>query len=132
MMGLARKLHDAILGSKKQKARQPVDGVLLDDDGEAMTMEGHVMHVDANGCLIMGDLDHLLGASEEEVAALPTWTLESLASLDEQTACSICQSDFQLGEELTCLPCCHHYHAACLGPWLKVSRKCPLCERSIS
>uniref|UniRef100_A0A7S4RYN1 RING-type domain-containing protein n=1 Tax=Alexandrium monilatum TaxID=311494 RepID=A0A7S4RYN1_9DINO len=132
MMGLARRLHAALLGKEEpQQAGQPVDGILLDDHGESITLDGHVMHVDANGCLIMGEVDHLFGASEEAVAALPTQTLESTSALGEQTLCTICQSDFRAGETVMTLPCGHHYHGDCLKPWLGVSKNCPLCEAPI-
>mmetsp|Transcript_4279 Transcript_4279/g.4815 ORF Transcript_4279/g.4815 Transcript_4279/m.4815 type:complete len:124 (+) Transcript_4279:2-373(+) len=106
----------------------PVDGILLADDGESLMLDGHIMHVDANGCLDMGEVDHLFGASPAVVAALPRHTLDSTASLGERTVCTICQSEFQCGETLVTLPCLHHYHEGCILPWLKVSKKCPLCE----
>eukprot|EP00413_Alexandrium_margalefii_P005369 CAMPEP_0204523176 /NCGR_PEP_ID=MMETSP0661-20131031/6709_1 /ASSEMBLY_ACC=CAM_ASM_000606 /TAXON_ID=109239 /ORGANISM="Alexandrium margalefi, Strain AMGDE01CS-322" /LENGTH=224 /DNA_ID=CAMNT_0051528875 /DNA_START=109 /DNA_END=778 /DNA_ORIENTATION=- len=98
-MKLAQWLHAGLTGKREaqQQTSRPVDGILLDDDGDAITLDGHVMHVDADGCLLMGDLDHLLGASTEVVAALPRHTLESTDSLEEGALCTICQSGYQSG-----------------------------------
>mmetsp|Transcript_82481 Transcript_82481/g.256155 ORF Transcript_82481/g.256155 Transcript_82481/m.256155 type:complete len:135 (-) Transcript_82481:445-849(-) len=134
MMKLAQWLHAGLTGKREaqQQTSRPVDGILLDDDGDAITLDGHVMHVDADGCLLMGDLDHLLGASTEVVAALPRHTLESTDSLEEGALCTICQSGYQSGDTLTTLICGHRYHDECLRPWLGVSNKCPLCELPVS
>lgn len=45
--------------------------------------------------------------------------------------CAVCFEDFQAGEELRILPCLHRYHQACVDPWLRQNRTCPICKHSI-
>jgi hypothetical protein len=37
----------------------------------------------------------------------------------QQERCTICISDFEVGEELKQLPCRHIYHLECVDSWLK-------------
>jgi len=45
--------------------------------------------------------------------------------------CSVCQSDYKLGDKLVKLPCNHDYHKDCVVQWLKQHDSCPICRRSI-
>lgn len=52
---------------------------------------------------------------------------------DTQTSCMICLSEFQEGELVTMLPCCHHFHGKpCLTAWLLGHRTCPLCKLDVA
>ncbi|RYG53612.1 hypothetical protein EON66_08275 [archaeon] len=42
--------------------------------------------------------------------------------------CAICLTDFQAGELVRPLPCCHFFHAACIDQWLAERAVCPLCK----
>ncbi|KAK9719958.1 hypothetical protein K7432_004477 [Basidiobolus ranarum] len=57
-------------------------------------------------------------------------------SEDEETAqsvCPICLDDFNDGDEVRELPCCHYYHVECIDPWLTTkSGTCPMCKLPIS
>jgi len=73
------------------------------------------------------------GATEEQVAALPTRRYvprEGAAPAD--ATCSICLADFEAGDELRALPCSHAYHIGCIDQWLKTSRQCPCCRRELT
>mmetsp|Transcript_8569 Transcript_8569/g.16205 ORF Transcript_8569/g.16205 Transcript_8569/m.16205 type:complete len:138 (+) Transcript_8569:121-534(+) len=136
MLGLARSLHSALTGSKKSANKQagpgqPVDGVLLDGDGQVLHMDGHIMHVGTDGTLHMGDMDHLFGADPTLVASFPTETLESAAQLGDNAICAICQEKFVAMDVVKTLPCKHVFHADCVTQWLAVSRNCPLCEQAV-
>ncbi|KAJ3144043.1 hypothetical protein HK101_002866 [Irineochytrium annulatum] len=50
---------------------------------------------------------------------------------EEDNKCAICLSEFEGGEELTGLPCCHYLHKECLDPWLKVNKVCPICRTQV-
>uniref|UniRef100_A0A183SPH6 RING-type domain-containing protein n=1 Tax=Schistocephalus solidus TaxID=70667 RepID=A0A183SPH6_SCHSO len=39
--------------------------------------------------------------------------------------CVICMCDYELGDELRCLPCMHTFHRACIDDWLMRSLTCP-------
>lgn len=49
----------------------------------------------------------------------------------EASQCCICISDFQGGDVLRKLPCCHHFHSHCIERWLRRSRECPLCKADV-
>ena len=43
------------------------------------------------------------------------------------TRCTICDEDFQHGQDVRLLPCNHGYHPICIDPWLlNMSATCPL------
>jgi hypothetical protein len=74
-------------------------------------------------------------------AALPTFawahassgakssvTPESPGAPLPQPACAICTEDLEEGCRVTCMPCGHLFHAACLTPWLRQHNTCPMCR----
>ena len=46
--------------------------------------------------------------------------------------CVICLSDFEIGEKVSALPCCHTFHTKCLDDWIIRSLKCPVCKLGIT
>jgi len=42
--------------------------------------------------------------------------------------CSVCLSDFQVGQDLRLLLCGHYFHTECVDPWLLKRCDCPLCR----
>ncbi|POY73579.1 hypothetical protein BMF94_3112 [Rhodotorula taiwanensis] len=63
---------------------------------------------------------------------------------ESQTACSICLCEYELPpsrgspeaadwepELLRLLPCGHALHSPCLDEWLRVSGRCPLCQKPV-
>ena len=45
--------------------------------------------------------------------------------------CSICLEEFEIGNQITELPCHHPFHAHCLSLWIKENQNCPLCRVSV-
>jgi hypothetical protein len=47
--------------------------------------------------------------------------------------CAVCLSEFEGGEPVAQLPCSplHTFHQACVLPWLRKERRCPLCVADI-
>lgn len=42
-------------------------------------------------------------------------------------------SEFDVGENVQCLPACGHvYHPDCLAPWLADNKCCPICKTEIT
>lgn len=58
---------------------------------------------------------------------------ETRSSNDQvlENRCTVCCEDFQEGEELRILPCLHRYHRACVDPWLREHRACPICKHNV-
>ncbi|KAF9980931.1 hypothetical protein BGZ75_007808 [Mortierella antarctica] len=54
------------------------------------------------------------------------------ANANAQTACSICLTEYEVGEQVRTLPCFHQYHQGCIDPWLlHVVSLCPMCKRDL-
>ena len=55
----------------------------------------------------------------------------SLQHCHNNSTCSICIEDFELGEALRVIPCGHQYHTDCIMPWLTArAANCPMCKES--
>ena len=75
---------------------------------------------------------------QEEPATKPV-TRHTLKSLEVTTitkdptceCCSICQCDYQDGEQEMKLPCGHAFHPDCLTPWLDANDTCPMCRQPV-
>jgi hypothetical protein len=51
---------------------------------------------------------------------------------DVDKECTICQTQFKLGEKLSLLKECNHlFHYKCLKEWGKYNQVCPLCRKPI-
>lgn len=102
------------------------------------------------------------GASEEVIAALPTYKFKSKAPKEskdgsdsdsdvsveggfvgagtdkerpvsaDDAVCCICLARYRDGEPLRELSCTHHFHVECVDKWLKINSSCPLCKLDIS
>merc|ERR1711907_891949 len=64
--------------------------------------------------------------AKETIASLPRSFCES-DSIDED-GCSVCCQRYAKGEQLIELPCGHHFHSACILPWLEKQHTCPTCR----
>ena len=73
------------------------------------------------------------GASEGQLAAVRSYACTATAvapkGADATAQCPICLAAFETGDTLSCLPCGHEHHRACLVEWLHLSACCPMCKR---
>lgn len=47
--------------------------------------------------------------------------------------CTICQNEYEVGNQLMLLPCMHNFHAVCGSEWfLNHSKLCPICKHNIT
>ncbi len=46
--------------------------------------------------------------------------------------CIICLSEFEIGDQVSALPCCHVFHTDCIVSWLKKHCQCPVCKFDIT
>lgn len=71
-------------------------------------------------------------ASAEVVSALPVRNWDGNVNGFEQTQCSICLEEFEMGADVLTLPCDHDFHKKCVSEWLLQERgMCPLCKIEI-
>lgn len=54
--------------------------------------------------------------------------IDTPTTIERQTICVICQSEFESDEMVTKLSCHHMYHSECLEEWYKMKQVCPICQ----
>jgi len=73
-----------------------------------------------------------MSVSGKRLTPLRTFVLseESSADLEAnaegEVTCSICLSEFVVGEDITELRCNHLFHSGCISPWLDIHSLCPM------
>lgn len=76
-------------------------------------------------------------ASEEEIRNLPHIQLSSLKSSSSSSTtninmtCPVCTDDFENNDDITSLPCRHHFHRKCVVAWLSRHCSCPVCRKEM-
>jgi len=72
------------------------------------------------------------GATQTRINKLPKRVFDANShNGGEDLTCSICYSDYVVGEEIRLLPCDHSFHCQCVDEWLAINKTCPLCRRDI-
>ncbi|XP_065853729.1 E3 ubiquitin-protein ligase SIRP1-like [Euphorbia lathyris] len=61
-------------------------------------------------------------AEKEAVKALPT------VSVKDNSPCSVCLEELEIGSEAKEMPCKHTFHSSCILPWLELHSSCPVCR----
>ena len=51
---------------------------------------------------------------------------------NNNTKCIICLSEFEIGDQVSALPCAHVFHSECIASWLKKHCQCPVCKFDIT
>jgi hypothetical protein len=71
------------------------------------------------------------GLSNFDLDRMPTFVYTTKDEV-ENDECSICLTNFEMGEMLISLPCHqrHSFHANCIREWLVRQNVCPLCHKS--
>jgi RING-finger-containing ubiquitin ligase len=54
------------------------------------------------------------------------------ADNDDEHCCPICLVEYEVGDDIRCLPCKHEFHKSCVDPWLSNNASCPACRHSLS
>jgi len=54
-----------------------------------------------------------------------------ITSTESTQPCSICMSDFEMGERLRKIKCGHEFHVSCIDTWLKENITCPVCKKEL-
>ena len=72
------------------------------------------------------------GLTKWDIALLPSIVFTDSSDCSSKD-CSICLSDFDLGELVMPLPCDgkHSFHAECIRQWLERQNSCPLCQKMV-
>ncbi|URE29356.1 RING [Musa troglodytarum] len=75
--------------------------------------------------------DYDLGTSSDSIAKLQAVRYEHGGGDFRESSCMICFEGFEVGMEVTRMPCMHVFHGDCLTRWLERSRLCPLCRHQL-
>ncbi|KAH9514915.1 hypothetical protein Btru_021346 [Bulinus truncatus] len=74
----------------------------------------------------LGDVS--CGLSESQISKLQ---IKRWSTKHKSNNCTICLSDYLIGDELRMLPCRHDFHRLCVDPWLKDKPNCPTCRADV-
>lgn len=61
----------------------------------------------------------------------PARSLLTYPELCQFKDCSVCLTDFEVGDTVVTLSCKHVFHEDCLVPWLESNGSCPICRHSL-
>jgi len=57
---------------------------------------------------------------------------EEPKKLNDEPGCVICLYDFEIGQKVSALPCCHTFHTKCLDNWIIQKQFCPVCKYEVT
>ena len=66
------------------------------------------------------------------VSFIPVFTVKEKSNSKDNIKCTICLSDFEIGEKKSTLPCLHSFHYNCIERWIRSKKYCPICKFKIS
>lgn len=71
----------------------------------------------------------------EDMDKIPVFHFSAISKTKVETACSICQSDFEESDEIPKFDCNHLFHKECIFKWFsqkgKDNNKCPNCREEL-
>jgi len=90
-----------------------------------------------------GGLDNIITQLMQQVeGGAPPAAAELVEQLESQpfseelrkssTQCSICMTDYNIGDEIIQLSCDHFFHTDCIKNWLSHHNTCPVCRMPLS
>lgn len=66
-------------------------------------------------------------ATKDSIAAL-TWRRTEEEDVGGGKDCAICLEEFEIGVEVSEMPCKHWFHRGCVERWLRINGSCPVCR----
>ena len=67
------------------------------------------------------------------VSFIPIFTVKKkIKSKEDNIRCTICLSEFEIGEKKSTLLCMHSFHCNCIERWIRKKNYCPICKFKIS
>ena len=83
-----------------------------------------------------GGRDNHEGLTESEINSFPQTYIDELSASDSDSTCMVCLCAYEQGETYKTLTCrnisvVHRFHSMCIDEWLRRSKLCPLCKRSV-
>ncbi|XP_030966457.1 uncharacterized protein LOC115987126 [Quercus lobata] len=73
-----------------------------------------------------------LPAPVDVVDSFPLKNHKKAEATENGAQCYICLAEYEEGETIRVLPCCHEYHMPCIDKWLKeIHGVCPICRGDV-
>ncbi|XP_030949704.1 serine/threonine-protein phosphatase 7 long form homolog [Quercus lobata] len=73
-----------------------------------------------------------LPAPVDVVDSFPLKNHKKAEATENGAQCYICLAEYEEGETIRVLPCCHEYHMPCIDKWLKeIHGVCPICKGDV-
>jgi hypothetical protein len=67
------------------------------------------------------------------VSFIPVFTVrKKTKTKDGSNRCTICLTEFEIGDKKSTLPCMHSFHSKCIERWIKKKKYCPICKLKIT
>ncbi|MED6204502.1 hypothetical protein PIB30_009507 [Stylosanthes scabra] len=71
------------------------------------------------------------GLKENEMGGNITYTKLQISDDQADKTCTICQEEYEAGDELGRLHCDHTYHFHCIKQWVAHKNFCPVCKQQV-
>jgi len=68
------------------------------------------------------------GLNKKDLDKIPLIKFNSIEENNGLIKCTVCQFEFNIGDDLRKLRCSHVYHKNCVDEWLLNEKKCPICN----
>ena len=69
------------------------------------------------------------GVGADILSLMPESTVTDVRKLpEEKRNCVICMTQYEKGDKILTIPCCHLYHMECIKDWFKSKNTCPICK----
>lgn len=66
--------------------------------------------------------------SKDALEALPVVEFKESGIGEDDASCGICLCLYEDDDNVTLLPCGHHFHTDCIHSWLTRNKTCPYCK----
>ncbi|KAM4040173.1 uncharacterized protein ACNLHF_011545 [Anomaloglossus baeobatrachus] len=64
------------------------------------------------------------------ILQIDTLQTTKVSPQEDKGLCVICLTEFEIGQNITELPCKHKFHQSCIVTWLQSNPSCPLCRKT--
>ncbi|GLJ14106.1 hypothetical protein SUGI_0226220 [Cryptomeria japonica] len=101
-------------------------------DIDNMSYEELLALEDRIGSVSTGLTEETISRCMKRVIFSSDAAVADLNTVESEVKCSVCQEEYEEGDELGRLSCDHSYHSPCIKQWLLQKNLCPICKAPAS